>query len=168
MALFRRRLRAPKGWNELTAVIIDMQEALEAWAARINPIIIHKQDRLTAGDGISIENDVISVVREEGGGGSAAPSDGMCAYSPAITVSAEAYARTGNNVDMITRIKGSAYQWQYKSATGTSWANTTVTGNKTDTLTVPANATRDGYSYRCRVTVDGESRYTEPIKLVII
>ena len=167
MALFRRRLRAPKGWNELTAVIIDMQEALEAWAARINPIIIHKQDRLTAGDGISIENDVISVVREEGGG-SAAPSDGMCAYSPAITVSAEAYARTGDNVNMITRLKGSAYQWQYKAPTGSAWANTTLTGNKTDTLTVAATAGRNGYSYRCRVTVDGANQYTEPIALVII
>lgn len=45
-----------------------------------------------------------------------------------------------------------SYQWEYKSATGTKWTATTLTGNKTATLSVGASAGRNGYSYRCKVT----------------
>ena len=48
--------------------------------------------------------------------------------------------------------EGLSYQWQYKTATGTTWGKATAEGNKTATLKVPATASRNGYSYRCVIT----------------
>ena len=50
-----------------------------------------------------------------------------------------------------------SYQWQYSTDNGETWADTSLTGNKTATLTVNATATRNGYQYRCAVTSDGGS-----------
>ncbi|MBQ5754275.1 MAG: hypothetical protein IIV90_01270, partial [Oscillospiraceae bacterium] len=61
------------------------------------------------------------------------------------------------------------YQWQYKSPAGTSFKSTTLTGNKTDTLKVYGNASRDGYQYRCKVTDgDGNVAYSEPALLGVL
>ena len=51
------------------------------------------------------------------------------------------------------------YQWQYKSPSGTSWASTTFSGNKTATLTVTTQEKYDGYQYRCVIT-DGTNTVT--------
>lgn len=49
---------------------------------------------------------------------------------------------------------GATYRWQYKGNTSAStWANTSATGNKTDTLQVVAKATNNGYMYRCNITL---------------
>ena len=63
---------------------------------------------------------------------------------------------------------GLSYQWQYRvSSTGT-WANATATGNKSATLTLnPANATRDGYQYRCKVTNSAGTVYSNAVTLYI-
>ena len=45
-----------------------------------------------------------------------------------------------------------SYQWQYSRNNGQTWTNTTMTGYNTDTLTVDAIASRNGYLYRCVVT----------------
>ena len=45
------------------------------------------------------------------------------------------------------------YQWQYSTNNGSTWTNSPATGNRTDTLTVPATTSRNGYKYRC--VVDG-------------
>ena len=45
-----------------------------------------------------------------------------------------------------------SYQWQYRTSPSGSWKNTSATGNKTATLTVPATVSRNGYQYRCKVT----------------
>ena len=42
---------------------------------------------------------------------------------------------------------GLTYQWQYWN--GTRWANTTVTGNKTNTITMQITTQRLSYKYRC-------------------
>lgn len=44
------------------------------------------------------------------------------------------------------------YQWQYQAVGSTTWTNTTLTGAKTATLSVPATAGRNGCKYRCVVT----------------
>ena len=46
---------------------------------------------------------------------------------------------------------GLTYQWQYYNKTTKKWVNTTVTGAKTATLSVPATAARNGAKYRCVV-----------------
>ena len=59
------------------------------------------------------------------------------------------------------------YQWQYKTASGTTWANTTLTGCNSDTLRVAASANNFGRSYRCIVTdTSGKSVTTEVAKLI--
>ena len=65
--------------------------------------------------------------------------------------SAQTVAEGGTAVFSVTATGANSYQWQYKTASG-SWHNATASGNKTDTLTVPATASRNGYSYRCKVT----------------
>lgn len=65
-----------------------------------------------------------------------------------VTVAVNETARFSVAVDG----SGMTYQWQYKSATGTEWADTTLVGNKTRTLSVTASAGRNGYMYRCMVT----------------
>jgi len=44
------------------------------------------------------------------------------------------------------------YKWQYQRADGTKWFYTTMEGYATNTLTVTATASRNGYKYRCIVT----------------
>ncbi len=45
---------------------------------------------------------------------------------------------------------GLTYQWQYKS--GSEWKNSGATGATTDTLTINAKATYNGWKYRCIIT----------------
>ena len=51
--------------------------------------------------------------------------------------------------------KNLTYQWQTKTSSTASWANTGLTGAKTDTLNFTALASFDGRQYRCLVT-DGD------------
>ena len=57
-----------------------------------------------------------------------------------------------------------SYTWQYKTATGTTWATTGA--SKTNTLTVTAN-TNNGYQYRCIVKDDNGTETSEPATLTV-
>ena len=46
---------------------------------------------------------------------------------------------------------GLTYQWQYRKSEDGNWMNTTMSGFNTDTLSVPALLSRNGYQYRCRI-----------------
>lgn len=48
--------------------------------------------------------------------------------------------------------EGVTYQWQFMRPGENSWANTGNPGNKTDTLSVAAKKSIDGYKYRCIIT----------------
>ena len=149
MALFKRRLRSPKAWNEITAVVIEMQEALESWAAKVAVAITRKQDKLTPGEGVVLDGDVLSV-----------PFESRCPYPIRFPCT------VGESVVFTVDMYGKSYQWEYKSATGSTWAATTLTGNKTRQLTVAATAGRNKYQYRCAVTrEDGSIVYSEPAML---
>ena len=54
---------------------------------------------------------------------------------------------------------GIAYQWQYKTPSG-SWANSPATGNNTASLSVPATTDRNGYQYRCIVSDKSGNKLT--------
>jgi hypothetical protein len=59
-----------------------------------------------------------------------------------------------------------SYKWEYRQIW--KWFNTGLTGYNTDTLTVPAKATRNGYDYRCVITfADGTVLTTEPAELTV-
>ena len=57
------------------------------------------------------------------------------------------------------------YQWQY-SSNGTKWYNSTLTGNKTDTLSMEFTEARLAYQYRCKITQGEEILYTDPVRLI--
>jgi hypothetical protein len=59
------------------------------------------------------------------------------------------------------------YQWQvYKSG---AWKNTSLAGNKTDTLEVEVLASRDGMQFRCVVTdANGNSETTDTVTINVI
>ncbi|OLR62706.1 hypothetical protein BHF69_08460 [Anaerostipes sp. 992a] len=48
--------------------------------------------------------------------------------------------------------EGLKYQWQYSNDDGTSWRNSSQSGSKTSTISVPITAARNGQQYRCVVT----------------
>ncbi len=61
-------------------------------------------------------------------------------------------APIGNTVKFTVKASGAelAYQWQYY--TGSKWLNSSMTGNKTATLSVPVTAARNCQLYRCVIT----------------
>ena len=65
--------------------------------------------------------------------------------------------------------KGITYQWQWRANSSSSWANTTVSGNKTATISMPATTTRDGYQYRCKITDSaGNVIYSNAVTLNVL
>lgn len=63
---------------------------------------------------------------------------------------------------------GSTYQWQYLNAS-LAWADvTSMEGNQTVTLIVPAASYRNGAKYRCKVTApDGAVIFSHEVTLTI-
>ena len=106
-----------------------------------------------------------------------AASDGRTATTDAIqfqvTAAPTATASTtpvalGATAKLTCEVSGNtgtpAYQWQYRTSSTGSWKSATATGNKTATLSAALTAARLGYDYRCKVTVDGQTIYTDPIR----
>ena len=48
--------------------------------------------------------------------------------------------------------EGLTYQWQYQNVGTDFWQNSGMTGNKTNTVSIPITTARDGQKYRCVVT----------------
>jgi len=64
---------------------------------------------------------------------------------------------------------GLTYQWQYSINSGKTWKTTSMSGNKTDTITFAALANRDGNMYRCIVTAaNGNTATSEGAQLTIV
>lgn len=79
-------------------------------------------------------------------------------------------AATGDNVTFTISASGVGvkYQWQVK-VPGSSWKNSSTTGNKTKTITVNASDSRNGYLYRCIVTdVVGNKATSAYAKLTVV
>ena len=76
--------------------------------------------------------------------------------------------KVGDTVKFTVKAAGAdlTYQWYYK-APGGSWAKSSLTGNKTATLTVGVTAARNGYQYKCRVSNAGGSIYSKAAKLTV-
>ena len=56
--------------------------------------------------------------------------------------------------------KGISYQWQFYNPNEETWKNSSLGNPNTDTLSVQATASRNGYRYRCIITDDGGSSLT--------
>lgn len=62
--------------------------------------------------------------------------------------------------------EGVTYQWYWYN--GTDWVQTTVSGNRTDTITMEATASRNGYRYRCNLTfTNGMTVTTNAVTLTV-
>jgi len=60
----------------------------------------------------------------------------------------------GNNATftVVAEGEGICYQWQVKTSETAAWKNTTISGAKTPTVTVPISKERNGFQYRCQIT----------------
>ncbi|MBQ2062663.1 MAG: immunoglobulin domain-containing protein [Oscillospiraceae bacterium] len=73
----------------------------------------------------------------------------------------------GTTVNFTVKATGAtAYQWYYKTPTGT-WTKCAGTGYNTAALTVSATAARNGYQYKCRVSNDNGYVYTSAVTLTV-
>ena len=60
------------------------------------------------------------------------------------------------------------YQWQYQNVGTDFWQNSSQSGNKTNTLSVPITEKRNGQKYRCVVTdADGNSVTSDEATLIV-
>lgn len=59
---------------------------------------------------------------------------------------------TSVSMSVLVNLSDVTYQWQYRSTPSRAWANTTASGNKTDTIKLTVADVRNGYQYRCLVT----------------
>ena len=90
-------------------------------------------------------------------------------YAPYIT--AQPINQTGavgeNVYFTVTAQRVTSYKWQVNNGVD-DWADTTLVGNNTATLTVDVVARRDGYQFRCKLTgKDGTIVYSDPATLTV-
>jgi hypothetical protein len=88
---------------------------------------------------------------------------------PAITAQPEAQTAADDAKAQFTVEAtggGLTYQWQWKG-TG-DWANTTLSGYNTATLSVPAPLARNGYQYRCVVSDGNGSQKTSAVATLTV
>lgn len=78
-------------------------------------------------------------------------------------------AAAGETVTMKVVATGEnlTYQWRYRKADG-SWANTTLSGNKTDTLSIPATLARSGNVYNCLIKSEYDTIISDPATLAVM
>ena len=60
-----------------------------------------------------------------------------------------------------------SYQWYYRKSSTGSWAKSTLSGCKTEALSVKATEARDGYQYRCKVSNSKGYVYTKAVTLTV-
>ena len=90
------------------------------------------------------------------------PESGIILQPQSVT------ADSGNAVAFQVMVVGDvvSYKWEYRKIF--KWFDTTMTGYNTDTLTVTAAGNRNGYDYRCVVTLkNGTVLYSQPAKLTV-
>ena len=60
-----------------------------------------------------------------------------------------------------------SYQWYWRTSKSAAWQVSTLTGNKTATLSVVGKASRSGYQYRCLVANGQAYTYTNTVTLTV-
>ena len=68
---------------------------------------------------------------------------------------------------MVVAKNAESYQWQYQSPGTSTWYDSSMTGAKTATLTVPATTARDGQKYRCAVTNAAGTTFSNVVTLTV-
>ena len=66
----------------------------------------------------------------------------------------------------VVAVNVASYQWQRK-LNDTTWGNTSLSGNKTDTLSFVTTAEAYTYTFRCKITgKDGSIIYTNEVQVI--
>lgn len=78
-------------------------------------------------------------------------------------------ATEGDTAQFVVAVNGFrlTYQWQYRKSDVGEWANATAPGNKQKLLTVPVTLNRNGYQYRCVISNDAGSVYSDVVTLTV-
>ena len=100
-------------------------------------------------------------------------SEVVCVIKPAVlTVSVDPVtveAEIGETVVFTAtaeNAKGTVgYQWEYRTTEEGEWKNCTFTGNKTASLSVLVKEVRYPYQYRCKVTDENGSAYSDIVSI---
>ena len=128
-----------------------------------------------AGRTIVIEGDTIKIKMDSDGSGNEWGFKVTKAEGDYVPVSIIKHPQNqeveeGKTVIFTVKAEGSglSYQWQVSKNGGKTWSNTSLGGNKTETLPVTGSRSRDGYLFRCVITdKNGKSITTESAKLII-
>ncbi|MBR5342430.1 MAG: hypothetical protein IK149_00875 [Oscillospiraceae bacterium] len=103
-------------------------------------------------------------------------NNGVVTYSDAATLTARplisyqpynSWTILGETATFKLTAGGSAvkYQWQYRSSESGSWTNSYQDGYNTNKLSVKATEKRAGYQYRCKVSNNGVTAYSDVVEL---
>ena len=104
-------------------------------------------------------------------------ANGKVTYTDAATLTvktvitsqpADWTAPLGNTARFTVKATGYrlTYQWQYKTADGANWVNSTMAGSDTNSIGVISTAARNGQQYRCVITDgNGNKTYSAAAKL---
>ncbi len=103
-------------------------------------------------------------------------NNGVTTYSDVVTLTVknlityqprDAWAIPGETTGFTVYAGGAdtQFQWQYRTGETGKWKNSTVSGCKTDKLSFQATLAREGYQYRCKVTNNGVTEYSEIVTL---
>ena len=60
-----------------------------------------------------------------------------------------------------------SYQWEYRTPADGSWTAVTASSGKTESYSLTAKARHNGYQYRCAVSGDGASAYSDIVTLTV-
>ena len=101
---------------------------------------------------------------------SAATLTVIVAAKPTITTQPKSQSAA---VDTTVKFKvvatgAETYQWYYRTSSSGSWAKSSLSGNKTATLSVKATEARNGYQYRCKVSNSAGYKYSSAATLTIV
>ena len=90
-------------------------------------------------------------------------------YKPTITTQPKSQTVSeGSTAKFTVKATGaSSYQWQYRTSSTGTWYNSTLTGAKTATVSVPATSARNGFQYRCKVSNLADSVFSNTATLTV-
>ena len=97
---------------------------------------------------------------------------GKADTAPVITAQPESVTKNKGEIaefTVKTTGEGLTYQWEYCNAGSDKWRTSSMEGNDTATIKVPAGSWRNGQKYRCVITgADGRSVTSEAAVLTVI
>ncbi|MBR6627730.1 MAG: hypothetical protein IKL04_07125, partial [Lachnospiraceae bacterium] len=101
----------------------------------------------------------------DGSGNKVTSNGATLTVAPALTITSQPVSQSvtkGASAVFKVEASGSnlSYQWQVKTSSASGWANSGMTGSKSNSITVQGTAARNGYQYRCVITDGSGNKVT--------